>query len=187
MAKSGKELFDELLNLITEQRNPASMDIDSKSTIEILKIINDEDKKVPYVVEKEIPYIAQAVELVVQAFKQGGRLIYVGAGTSGRLGILDAAECPPTFGTDPEMVQGIIAGGPEAVFRAQEGAEDREEDGIRDIEAKNVNEKDVVCGIAAIISALHAIFISSPVLTPTTLPFSTKISVTTSCIISSPS
>lgn len=77
MAKSGKELFDELLNLITEQRNPASMDIDSKSTIEILKIINDEDKKVPYVVEKEIPYIAQAVELVVQAFKQGGRLIYV--------------------------------------------------------------------------------------------------------------
>ncbi len=149
MAKSGKELFDELLNLTTEQRNPASMDIDSKSTIEILKIINDEDKKVPYAVEKEIPYIAQAVELVVQAFKRGGRLIYVGAGTSGRLGILDAAECPPTFGTDPEMVQGIIAGGPQAVFRAQEGAEDREEDGARDIEAKNVNENDVVCGIAA--------------------------------------
>ncbi len=149
MAKSGKELFDELLNLTTEQRNPASMDIDSKSTIEILKIINDEDKKVPYAVEKEIPYIAQAVELVVQAFKKGGRLIYVGAGTSGRLGILDAAECPPTFGTDPEMVQGIIAGGPEAVFRAQEGAEDSEENGARDIEAKNVNEKDVVCGIAA--------------------------------------
>ncbi len=149
MAKSGKELFDELLNLTTEQRNPASMDIDSKSTIEILKIINDEDKKVPYAVEKEIPYIAQAVELVVQAFKRGGRLIYVGAGTSGRLGILDAAECPPTFGTDPEMVQGIIAGGLQAVFRAQEGAEDSEENGARDIEAKNVTDKDVVCGIAA--------------------------------------
>jgi N-acetylmuramic acid 6-phosphate etherase len=149
MAKKGKELFDELLNLTTEKRNPASMDIDSRSTFEILKIINEEDKKVPLAVEKEIPYIAQAVELVVQAFKNGGRLIYVGAGTSGRLGILDAAECPPTYGTDPEMVQGIIAGGPRAVFRSQEGAEDKEEDGARDIESKGVNEKDVVCGIAA--------------------------------------
>lgn len=147
--ESNKKVFDEIKNLVTEQRNPNSMDIDAKSTIEILKIINDEDKKVPFAVEKEIPYIAQAVELVVQAFKSGGRLLYFGAGTSGRLGIVDAAECPPTFGTPHELVQGFIAGGKEAVFVAQEGAEDKEENGANDVIKANVTCKDVVCGIAA--------------------------------------
>lgn len=147
--EGNKKVFDEIKNLLTEQRNPASMDIDSKSTLEILKIINDEDKKVPLAVEKEIPYIAQAVEFVVQSFKEGGRLLYFGAGTSGRLGIVDAAECPPTFGTPPEMVQGFIAGGREAVFVAQEGAEDKEENGANDVLKANVGPKDTVVGIAA--------------------------------------
>jgi N-acetylmuramic acid 6-phosphate etherase len=143
------KLFDQLKHLTTEQRNPASMDIDARSVEEILTIINAEDKIVPIAVEAEIPYIARAVELVVQAFKRGGRLIYAGAGTSGRLGVLDAVECPPTYGTGPDMVQGMIAGGERAMFRAQEGAEDKEENGAKDIDDKNVNERDVVCGIAA--------------------------------------
>ncbi len=144
-----KNLFDQLESLATEQRNPASMDIDARSITEILTIINSEDKKIALAVEKEISYVANAVELVVQAFKKGGRLIYVGAGTSGRLGVLDAVECPPTFGTDPEIVQGLIAGGKRAMFRAQEGAEDKEENGAKDINDKNVLANDVVCGIAA--------------------------------------
>lgn len=143
------DLFEQLKRLTTEQRNPASMDIDTRSIIEILTIINNEDKKVALAVEKEIPHIARAVEIVVQSFKSGGRLLYVGAGTSGRLGVLDAVECPPTYGTNPEMVQGIIAGGERAMFRAQEGAEDKEENGAKDIDDKNVNTKDTVCGIAA--------------------------------------
>ena len=147
--ESEKALFDEISNLATEQRNPKSMDIDSKSTEEILRIINEEDKKVPLAVEKEIPYIAQAVEIVVGVFRNGGRLIYVGAGTSGRLGVLDASEIPPTYGADPEIVQGIIAGGYEALVVAQEGAEDIKEDGARDLKARNLTKKDVVCGIAA--------------------------------------
>lgn len=147
--EGNKKVFEEIKNLLTEQRNPASMDIDSKSVIEILKIINDEDKKVPLAIEKEIPYIAKAVEFVVDSFKQGGRLLYFGAGTSGRLGIVDAAECPPTFGTPPEMVQGFIAGGRDAVFVAQEGAEDKEENGANDVIKANVGPKDTVVGIAA--------------------------------------
>ncbi|MFN4111024.1 MAG: N-acetylmuramic acid 6-phosphate etherase [Ignavibacteria bacterium] len=147
--EGNKKVFEEIQGLLTEQRNPNSMDIDSKNTLEILKIINEEDKKVPFAVEKEIPYIAQAVEFVVESFKQGGRLLYFGAGTSGRLGIVDAAECPPTFGTPPEMVQGFIAGGREAVFVAQEGAEDKEENGANDVIKANVNYKDTVIGIAA--------------------------------------
>ncbi|MGH2568676.1 MAG: N-acetylmuramic acid 6-phosphate etherase, partial [Bacteroidota bacterium] len=143
------ELFNQLKNLTTEQRNPASSDIDARSVSEILTIINSEDKKVARAVEKEIPHIVKAVELAVQAFKKGGRLIYAGAGTSGRLGVLDAVECPPTFGTDHEMVQGIIAGGERAMFRAQEGAEDKEENGEKDIDDKNIGANDVVCGIAA--------------------------------------
>ena len=146
---SDKELFEEISKLATEQRNPNSADIDSKSTEEILKIINEEDKKVPLAVEKEIPYIAQAVEIVVNAFKNGGRLIYVGAGTSGRLGVLDASEIPPTYGAPVELVQGIIAGGYEALVVAQEGAEDIKEDGARDLKARNLTSKDVVCVIAA--------------------------------------
>ncbi|OGU54793.1 MAG: N-acetylmuramic acid 6-phosphate etherase [Ignavibacteria bacterium GWC2_35_8] len=125
------------------------MDIDARSTQEILKIINDEDKTVPYAVEKELPYIAQAVELIVNALKSGGRLLYFGAGTSGRLGVVDASECPPTFGTPYGMIEGYIAGGKEAMFRAQEGAEDYEENGAKDILLAQVTSKDVVCGIAA--------------------------------------
>ena len=142
-------LFSELQALATEQRNPRSMQIDTASVREILEIINTEDHNVPIAVREEIPYIAQAVEIVVEAFRQGGRLFYVGAGTSGRLGILDASECPPTYGTPPEMVQGIIAGGPKAVFRSQEGAEDIEADGGQALEDFGVAPPDVVCGIAA--------------------------------------
>lgn len=149
MSKTSKELFEEIAKLTTEQRNPKSMDIDARNTAEILKIINDEDKTVPFAVEKELPYIEQAVELIVKALKNGGRLLYFGAGTSGRLGVVDASECPPTFGTPPGMIAGYIAGGKEAMFVAQEGAEDYEENGAKDVLEAKVTEKDVVCGIAA--------------------------------------
>jgi N-acetylmuramic acid 6-phosphate etherase len=142
-------LFHEISNLTTEQRNPNSMDIDAKGTEDILRIINDEDKLVALAVEKEIPYIRAAVEVVVSALKNGGRLLYFGAGTSGRLGVVDASECPPTFGVPFGMIDGFIAGGREAMFRAQEGAEDHEENGAKDVLAANVTSKDVVCGIAA--------------------------------------
>jgi N-acetylmuramic acid 6-phosphate etherase len=144
-----KAVFDEIKKLVTEQRNPATMDIDTKSALEIVQLINAEDHKIAPVVEKELPYIAQAVEIVVPAFKRGGRLIYVGAGTSGRLGVLDASECPPTFGTDPEMVQGIIAGGYGALVRAVEGSEDLAENAARDLKERDLSDKDVVCGLAA--------------------------------------
>lgn len=144
-----KKIFEELKGITTEQRNPRSMDIDSRSTIEILKIINEEDKTVPLAVEKELNYIAEAVDVIVDAIRKGGRLLYFGAGTSGRLGVVDASECPPTFGTPFGLIEGYIAGGKEAMFRAQEGAEDYEENGARDVIAANVNDKDVVCGIAA--------------------------------------
>ncbi len=143
------KVFEEIKNLITEARNPASENIDSLSSLEIVQIINNEDKTVPLAVEKELPYVAQAVDLLVEVFKSGGRLFYIGAGTSGRLGVLDAAECPPTFGTPPEMVQGIIAGGMKALVEAQEGLEDLAELGAQDIEAYGVTANDVVCGIAA--------------------------------------
>ena len=142
-------VFDEIKNLITEARNPASEDIDSKSTEEILRIINREDQTIPAIVEKEIPYIAKAVDILVDTFKNGGRLFYIGAGTSGRLGVLDAAECPPTFGTNPEMVQGIIAGGEKALVRSQEGSEDQTEKGASDLRDRGFTKKDVACGIAA--------------------------------------
>jgi N-acetylmuramic acid 6-phosphate etherase len=125
------------------------MDIDAKPTVDIIKIINDEDKLVPYAVEQELPYIEQAVEIIVKALKNGGRLLYFGAGTSGRLGVVDASECPPTFGTPYGMIEGYIAGGKDAMFRAQEGAEDKEENGASDVEDAKVTSKDVVCGIAA--------------------------------------
>ncbi len=144
-----KKLFEQLKNLTTEQRNPASMDIDARSTEEILRIINAEDHRIAEAVQSQLPFIAKAVELVVEAFVGGGRLLYVGAGTSGRLGVLDAVECPPTFGVDPELVQGMIAGGEKAMFRAQEGAEDKEENGAADVDERRIGPKDVVCGIAA--------------------------------------
>ena len=142
-------LFDELQSLVTEQRNPRSMNIDKASVEEILAIINTEDRSVPHAVAQELPYIAEAVKIVTAALESGGRLFYVGAGTSGRLGILDASECPPTFGTSPETIQGIIAGGKEAVFRAQEGAEDVASHGADALRAAGVRPQDVVCGIAA--------------------------------------
>ncbi|MEW6510412.1 MAG: N-acetylmuramic acid 6-phosphate etherase [Bacteroidota bacterium] len=144
-----RALHDELATLLTEQRNPASMDLDSLSIDGVLRLINAQDKLVPLAVEREIPYIARAVELIVHALKNGGRLFYVGAGTSGRLGVVDASECPPTFGTDPEMVRGIIAGGDAAMFRSQEGAEDNPDAAARDLDAQKVGARDVVCGIAA--------------------------------------
>lgn len=138
-----------LSEMITESRNENSMDIDMKSAMEIVKIINDEDKKVALAVEKELPKIAVAVEKISDAFMNGGRLIYIGAGTSGRLGILDASECPPTYGTDPEMVKGLIAGGVEAVFHAVEDAEDSKEFCVTDLKNINFSKKDILVGIAA--------------------------------------
>jgi len=143
------KLFSELKRLATEQRNPASVNIDTAPISEILSIINEEDHRVPIAVEKELPYIEKAVRLIVAGFRRGGRLFYVGAGTSGRLGILDASECPPTFGSDPDMVQGLIAGGRAAVFRSQEGAEDLESNGVEAIKEARITSNDVVCGIAA--------------------------------------
>ncbi len=144
-----KTLADALAKLLTEQRNPVTMDLDRLSTEGVLRLINAQDKLVPLAVEREIPYIAQAVELVVASLRGGGRLIYVGAGTSGRLGVVDASECPPTFGTDPAMVLGVMAGGPAAMFRSQEGAEDDPQQAAKDMDALGVSGKDTVCGIAA--------------------------------------
>lgn len=135
--------------LPTEQRNPNSTYIDRCSTEDALRIINAEDQKVAHAVEGAIGDIAKAVDLVVEAFQKGGRLFYAGAGTSGRLGVLDAAECPPTYGVQPDLVQGIIAGGPPALTQSQEGAEDRPEDGRAALEARACTSDDVVMGIAA--------------------------------------
>src|SRR5580693_10009729 len=134
---------------LTERRNPRTADIDLASPQEIVDLIGAEDATVAAAVHAEREALARAIEFAVAAFHSGGRLLYVGAGTSGRLGVLDASECPPTFGTDPEMVQGIIAGGPPALTRAQEGAEDRPEDGARDLDARGVSARDFVVGIAA--------------------------------------
>jgi N-acetylmuramic acid 6-phosphate etherase len=133
---------------LTEQRNPRSTRIDQLSTIEIVDLINAEDRMVAAAVGQEREQIARAIDIVVDCLSSGGRLIYVGAGTSGRLGVLDASEMPPTYGTDPEMVQGIIAGGFPALVRAQEGAEDVAEDGAAAIDEKNVGASDFVLGIA---------------------------------------
>ncbi|BBG60936.1 N-acetylmuramic acid 6-phosphate etherase [Providencia rustigianii] len=139
----------DLSKMVTESRNTASMDIDQLSTIEMLKVINDEDKKVPVAVEKTLPQIAQLVDKVAEAFLNGGRLIYSGAGTSGRLGILDASECPPTYGTPHEQVIGLIAGGHQAIFRAVENAEDKPDLGEQDLKDIHFNSKDILVGIAA--------------------------------------
>ncbi|MGL4628089.1 MAG: N-acetylmuramic acid 6-phosphate etherase [Cetobacterium sp.] len=138
-----------LKSLTTESRNQNTLDIDRVSTIEMVKKINDEDKKVAEAVEKELPQIAEAIDGIVERLKKGGRLIYIGAGTSGRLGILDASECPPTYGVSEELVQGVIAGGQEAIFRAQEGAEDSKELAINDLKEKNITKLDVIVGLAA--------------------------------------
>ena len=135
--------------LVTERQNENSLHIDSKSAEEIIEIFNAEDQKAVAAVAKEKKNIARAVDMIVDSFKRGGRLFYVGAGTSGRLGTLDASECPPTFGVEREMVQGIIAGGREALTRSIEGAEDCPEDGATAIRERNIGSRDVVVGISA--------------------------------------
>jgi len=144
-----RKIFNELKQLITEQQNPKTIDIDTASVIKILELINDEDTSVAPAVRKELPYIADAVALIVDAFKNGGRLFYIGAGTSGRLGVLDAAECPPSFGTPPELVQGIIAGGYESLIRSREGSEDDALQAQEDLKARNFTALDVLCGLSA--------------------------------------
>lgn len=147
--KEGESLFDEIKRLSTEQRNDLSSKIDLSDSLEIATIINNEDLKVASAVQKKLPQIAEAIDAAFRQLKKGGRILYFGAGTSGRLGVLDAAECPPTFGTEPDMVQGFIAGGKEAMFEAQEGAEDQPETGAQDIREIGVNENDLVVGLAA--------------------------------------
>ena len=144
-----ENLLQTLSTLITEQRNPNSMHVDSLSALEIVQLMNEEDKQVPLAIEKCLPLIAQAVERIVAAFQQGGRLVYIGAGTSGRLGVLDASECPPTFGVSPEMVKGIIAGGERALRHPIEGAEDSKAQAVVDLQTIQFSSKDVLVGIAA--------------------------------------
>jgi N-acetylmuramic acid 6-phosphate etherase len=134
---------------VTEQRNPRTAGIDLASPLEIVDLINAEDRTVADAVASQRERIAEAIEAAETTFRGGGRLFYAGAGTSGRLGVLDAAECPPTYGTDPEMVQGLIAGGKPAMFRAQEGAEDHPENGARDVDAHGITSRDFLVGIAA--------------------------------------
>ncbi|PEA53935.1 N-acetylmuramic acid 6-phosphate etherase [Bacillus pseudomycoides] len=138
-----------LENLITEARNKKTMNLDVMSTIDLLTIMNEEDAKVAEAVKQSLPQIAKAVEAIVSAKRKGGRLIYIGAGTSGRIGVLDAVECPQTFGTDPEEVIGLIAGGEKAFIKAVEGAEDSKEFGMQDLKNIHLTNKDIVVGIAA--------------------------------------
>ena len=144
-----ENLLQTLSTLITEQRNPNSKHVDSLSALEIVQLMNEEDKQVPLAIEKCLSQIAQAVECIVAAFQQGGRLVYIGAGTSGRLGVLDASECPPTFGVSPEMVKGIIAGGERALRHPIEGAEDSKTQAVVDLQTIQFSSKDVLVGIAA--------------------------------------
>ncbi|MCP4988268.1 MAG: N-acetylmuramic acid 6-phosphate etherase [Colwellia sp.] len=148
MAKQAA-LVDELKNISTEGQNPNTLDIDMLDSIGILKKINSEDQKVAGIVEQLLPQIAKAVDLIVDAFSVGGRLIYIGAGTSGRLGVLDSVECPPTFSVSSEQVLGILAGGAGAMYKAVEGAEDNKQMAIDDLNAVHLNSKDILVGIAA--------------------------------------
>ncbi|MER8578751.1 N-acetylmuramic acid 6-phosphate etherase [Mesorhizobium sp. M1423] len=141
-------LMSELERLVSEDRNPKTMDIDLLPTLEVLRKINDEDKGVAAAVEKVIPDIAAAVDRIVSAFQKGARLVYMGAGTSGRLGVLDASECPPTFGVPEDMVMGLIAGGVDALVHSAEGAEDDPKQGIKALQDIKLTAGDVVVGIA---------------------------------------
>jgi N-acetylmuramic acid 6-phosphate etherase len=142
-------LAEELAKLLTEQRNPASAQIDALPTLEMLRVINEEDRKVAEAVEAALPAIAIAVDAIVERMRAGGRLFYTGAGTSGRLGVLDASECPPTYNVSPELVQGFIAGGDVALRTAVEGAEDSPERGAAELMGMGFGAQDVLCGIAA--------------------------------------
>ncbi len=139
----------DISKISTEDRNKNTKNIDIVSTEEMLRLLNIEDKKVPSAVEKAIPQIAAVVDIVTEAFAQGGRLFYIGAGTSGRLGVLDASECPPTFGVPNDLVIGIIAGGDMALRTSSEGVEDSKEAAIHDLKEYQLNKKDIVVGIAA--------------------------------------
>ncbi|MCY8231083.1 N-acetylmuramic acid 6-phosphate etherase [Priestia endophytica] len=138
-----------LERLGTERRNNQTEELDTMSIQDILRTMNEEDKKVPKAIQKELENVERAVSLVVESFKAGGRLLYVGAGTSGRLGVLDAVECPPTFGTDPSLVKGVMAGGESAFIKAVEAVEDREDLGAEDMKLLNITSNDTVIGIAA--------------------------------------
>lgn len=142
-------MVEDRLNMITESINENSIDIDKISIEGALHLMNEEDKKVAFAVEKALPQIAKAIELTVSAINRGGRLIYIGSGTSGRLGVLDASECPPTFNTDPEMVKGIIAGGDTALRKALEGVEDNEEEAVSYLKQERLSNSDVLIGISA--------------------------------------
>ncbi|WP_268844329.1 N-acetylmuramic acid 6-phosphate etherase [Tetragenococcus koreensis] len=141
--------MSELEKLATETRNQKTMALDDMSILEVLQTMNDEDKSVPFAIEKALPQIQKTVEQIIQTFNKKGRLFYIGAGTSGRLGVLDAAECVPTFGTEPEMVQGLIAGGMKAMTVAVEGTEDSLELAKKDLAQAGLNQDDIVVGIAA--------------------------------------
>lgn len=143
------ELLFELDQLLSEQRHPNTMNLDQLDTMSLLETINDEDQKVAPAVRTQLPMVAKAVDAIVTAFSQGSRLIYIGAGTSGRLGILDAVECPPTFNVSPQMVVGLIAGGERAIIKAVEGAEDSEVLAVTDLQRISLDKKDVLVGIAA--------------------------------------
>ena len=146
---SEHNLLKTLETMLSEQRNPNTLHIDALSSLEVVTLLNHEDKQVAFAVEKNLPQIAQAVEHIVAAFQSGGRLVYMGAGTSGRLGVLDASECPPTFGVPSSMVVGLIAGGETALRNAVEGAEDNREAGEQDLRHIHFSRKDVLVGIAA--------------------------------------
>jgi N-acetylmuramic acid 6-phosphate etherase len=153
----GLKMDTYLHNLTTEEVNGETLNIDQCSTEEMLALINDQDLKVPLAVRKEIPNIARAVDMIYESIKNGGRMFYIGAGTSGRLGVLDASECPPTFGTDPELIQGIIAGGDMALRIAIEGGEDNVKAGEKVIEEYSITNKDVIVGITASGSAPYVL------------------------------
>lgn len=139
----------ELSKIATEKRNENTLHIDELPTFEIVRLINDEDKKVAFAVEKELDHIARAVDIIADRLQNDGRLIYIGCGTSGRLGVLDAVECPPTYSTPPEMVEGLLAGGYQAMFKAVEGAEDDPELGVEDLKKIDFTKNDILVGIAA--------------------------------------
>ena len=139
----------DLSKLNTEQRNPNTYNIDKLDTLSMLQVINEEDKKVASAVEAELPHIAAAVDLITDRLREGGRMFYIGAGTSGRLGVLDASECPPTFGVSPHMIQGLVAGGPKALISSIEGAEDNKDRATSDLQERNFTAGDVLVGIAA--------------------------------------
>ena len=141
----------------TEERNPKTMNIDKMDTLAMLQVMNEENYNAVKAVEKVLPQVEKAVDAISNAFQNGGRLFYIGAGTSGRLGVVDASECPPTFGVDPGMVVGIIAGGVKCLYSASENAEDKEECGVQDLAAYDINKNDVVCGISVAGNAAYVL------------------------------